>query len=232
MRINVQVHQATLLLRMRNGEKRLAYGVVNALNNTAKRVQTAIRAHVEREFTVRRSEFVRREAAKISFASVVKSRLHSEVYVGQKPRFFLSGFETGGMRPTARGRRAAAPVVGGPARPSFGQQVPASYRFSALRLTKSRRLATNESPRRSRRASGGVRYGLQDTYQVPGVGVFKDVPGQTRGEPVYFFLEGQRLEGGRLDFMETATRTANAWFTEDMEREVVKAVEFDRGRSF
>jgi len=37
-----------------HGQRRLAYAVVNAINNTAKRIQQAERRRVEEEFTVPR----------------------------------------------------------------------------------------------------------------------------------------------------------------------------------
>ena len=67
------------MLRLRNGQRRLAYAVVNAINNTAKRIQEAERRRVEEEFTVRKRDFLRREAAKIKpFASVKQGRPYAE----------------------------------------------------------------------------------------------------------------------------------------------------------
>lgn len=237
MRIDVQVDSAQLLLRLRNGEKRLSFAVVNALNNTAKRIQASVREHVFHEFTVRKVEFIRREAAKITFANVRQGKAFAEVAVGQKARFFLSGFEQGGPRPRAKGKTAAAPFVGGPARPAFPSPVPQPFRFSALRLHKTRPnpsagLTKKGKPKRTKAAKDGVRYGLEDTYQVPDVGVFQHVPGQERGRPVYFFLEDEQLQGDRLDFISTATSVANTWFKEEMERETAAALAHDAGRSF
>ncbi|PIV81181.1 hypothetical protein COW53_05735 [bacterium CG17_big_fil_post_rev_8_21_14_2_50_64_8] len=46
MRIDLQIDSAPLVLRLQNGQRRLAYAVVNAINNTAKRIQA-----VERRFS-------------------------------------------------------------------------------------------------------------------------------------------------------------------------------------
>ena len=54
MKIDLQIDSARLVLRLRNGERRLAYAVVNAINNTAKRIRDAERRRVEEEFTVRK----------------------------------------------------------------------------------------------------------------------------------------------------------------------------------
>ena len=43
MRIDLKIDSAPLVLRLQNGQRRLAYAVVDAINNTAKRIQTAER---------------------------------------------------------------------------------------------------------------------------------------------------------------------------------------------
>ena len=99
MRIDLQIDSAQLLLRLQNGQRRLAYGVVNAINNTAKRIQDAERRRVEEEFTVRKKDFIRREAAIINpFASLRQARAFAEIAVGQKSRLLLSAFERGAER--------------------------------------------------------------------------------------------------------------------------------------
>ncbi|MFH1689976.1 MAG: hypothetical protein ABIE42_07030 [Candidatus Eisenbacteria bacterium] len=83
MRIDLQIDSAQLILRLRNGQRRLAYAAVNAINNTAKRIQAAERRRVEEEFTDRKTEFIRREAAIIKpFASVRQGRAFAEISVG------------------------------------------------------------------------------------------------------------------------------------------------------
>jgi len=54
MKINLRIDSAALVLRLQNGQRRLAYAAVNAINNTAKRIQEAERRRVEEEFTVRK----------------------------------------------------------------------------------------------------------------------------------------------------------------------------------
>ena len=107
MKIDVQIDSTKLILRLRNGQRRLAYATVNAINNTAKRIQVAERQRVEKEFTVRKKNFVLRQAAVIKpFANVKQGRPFAEIAVGQKPRLLLSAFERGAERkpstPSAR----------------------------------------------------------------------------------------------------------------------------------
>jgi len=108
MKIDVQIDVAPLLLRLRNGEKRLAYGVVNALNATARRIQDAERERVQSTFVLRKRDFILREIAKIrrtSFANVRQGRAWVEIEVGQKRRLLLSQFEAGGTRAALKGKR-------------------------------------------------------------------------------------------------------------------------------
>ena len=219
MRINVQIDSAQLVLRLQNGERRLAYAVVNAINNTAKRIQDTERRRVEAEFTVRKKDFIRREAAVIKpFASVRQARAFAEIAVGQKPRLLLSAFERGAERKpfTPAARSVAEPVVGGPARPQFSAQVTPELRVGKLRFDRTKT---------GRRRVGVTR---TKTYLVPKVGIFQRIAKETT-RAVYLFTRGKKVEP-RLHFVETAEKEANKWFREEMEREVVNAIARARGR--
>jgi len=219
MTINLTIDSTELVLRLQNGQRRLAYAVVNAINNTAKRIQGAERRRIEEEFTVRKHEFIRREAAIIKpFANVRQARAYAEIAVGQKPRLLLSAFERGAERkpftPTAT--RVAEPVVGGPARPEFTRQVTPELRVGRLRFDRTKT---------GRRRAGVTR---TRTYLVPEVGIFQRVSSDVT-RIVYFFSRGKRLEP-RLHFVETAEKEARTWFAEGMQREVVNAIARARGR--
>ena len=219
MRIDLQIDSAPLVLRLRNGQRRLAYAVVNAINNTAKRIQEAERRRVEQEFTVRRHDFIRREAAIIKpFANVRQARAYAEISVGQKPRLLLSAFERGAERkpftPTAT--RVAEPVVGGPARPQFSAQVTPELRVQRLRFDRTKT---------GRRRAGVTK---TSTYLVPKVGIFQRI-GKEATRAVYFFTRGKKL-APRLHFVETAEKEADRWFAEEMEREVLNAIARAQGK--
>lgn len=219
MQINVKIDSAQLILRLRDGERRLAYAVVNAINNTAKRIQAAERQRVEQEFMVRKTAFMAREAAVIKpFASVRQGRAYAEISVGQKPRLLLGLFERGAeRRPTMPGaKRVAEPVVGGPARPEFRREV-----TPALRL---RRLRFDRTKTGKRRAAVTA----TQTYLVPKVGIFQRL-GAGAARAVYLFTSGKRLKP-RLRWVKTAEAVAHKWFREEMEREVVNAIARARGK--
>jgi hypothetical protein len=219
MRINLQVDAAPLVLRLQNGQRRLAYAVVNAINNTAKRIQDAERHRVDEEFTVRKKDFIRREAAIIKpFASVRQARAFAEIAVGQKPRLLLSAFERGAERKpfTTGARRVAEPVIGGPARPQFSAQVTPELRVGRLRFDRTKT---------GRRRAGVTK---TSTYLVPKVGIFQRISKETT-RIVYFFSKGKKVEP-RLHFVETAEKEAQRWFGEEMQREVVNAIARARGR--
>lgn len=219
MRIDLTIDNTALVLRLQNGQRRLAYAVVNAINNTAKRIQDAERRRVEDEFTIRKKDFIQRETAIIKpFANVRAARPYAEISVGQKPRLLLSAFERGAERKpfTSTAQRVAEPVVGGPARPQFSAQVTPELRVGRLRFDRTKT---------GRRRAGVAR---TKTYLVPKVGIFQRIAkGATRA--VYLFTRGKKLEP-RLHFVETAEKEADRWFREEMEREVVNAIARSRGR--
>ena len=151
MKLTVDVKEASALLVLRNGGKRVAFAVVNALNSSIKAAQKGEQANVDRKFTVRKSEFVRRQAAVIKlegkgsgFASVGVGRYEARMQVGEKKRLLLSAFEKGGSRRSAmtatgfvpKGKSEAVPVTGGPARPSKQASVPDAFTFTGLRFSK------------------------------------------------------------------------------------------------
>jgi hypothetical protein len=219
MKIDLQIDSAPLVLRLRNGERRLAYAVVNAINNTAKRIQDAERRRVDDEFTVRKKEFIRREAAVIKpFANVRQSRAFAEIAVGQKPRLLLSAFERGFEREpfTPGATKIAEPVVGGPARSRFTAPVTPELRMSRLHFDRTKR---------GKRRAGVTR---TKTYLVPTIGIFRRIA-KDATRAVYLFTRGKRIKP-RLHFVETAEREAQKWFGEEMERGVIEAIAHARGR--
>lgn len=166
MRIDLQIDSTELVLRLRNGDRRLAYAVVNAINNTAKRIQDAERRRVEEEFTIRKKEFIRREAAVIRpFASVKQARAFAEIAVGQKPRLLLTAFERGAEREpfTPGATKVAEPVIGGPARPQFAAQVTPELHMARLRFDRTK----------TRRRRVGVT--RTKTYLIPTIGIFQRI---------------------------------------------------------
>lgn len=212
MQIRYKIDPAQLLTKLRNGEKRFAYAVVNAINATAKDVQKAEQAQISKSFTLRKREFMKRMAAVIKpFASVGQQRAFAEVSVGQKPRLLLSIFERGGERkPATEGARyVPVPVRGGPARPTWRSPVPTPWRMSRLKFKRTARGQPSAVSRRTR------------TYLIPALGIFQRVGSGAR--PVYLFTRHKKLRP-TLHWMRTAVTTANKQFKRNLEREVTEAL--------
>lgn len=185
MQINCQIDSTELVLRLNKGQRRLAYAAVNAINSTAKRIQAAERDRVAEEFTIRKADFMHRQAAIIKpFASVRDARPFAEIAVGQKPQLLLSAFERGGERKpfTPGAKSVAVPLTGSAARPSFAASVPEELMFRKLRLvkkvgghgthTKHRRRSTRVTADVTfRRTAAGQWKGRQRTFILfPGAG--------------------------------------------------------------
>lgn len=177
MEIKTKVDARGLLLKLNNGQRKLAYAVANGINDTAKRIQQDTREEVKREFTLRgqKGAFVLRQAAIVKpFANAKQGRPFAIIQLGKRDRLLLPQFETGGEKKPIKGKNVAVPLTGTPARPTFGASVPKEYQFSQLRLKKQKK--------------GNRWVGRMDTYLVPGVGVFKRLgPGKRNSRLIYAF---------------------------------------------
>lgn len=207
-----------LILSMEKGQKKLAYATANAINETAKAAQTAVRAEVQQQYTVRRPQFLLRQAAIIRpFANARQGRPFAEISVGEKPRLLLSTLELGGERKPAKGNRVAVPVTGGPARPTFGAQVPLPLTFKGMKLRKVRQPKKAQKSATFKGQSGT--FVLPSTQALPEGGVF-----QRQGQDVrlvYAFKQPMRLKPS-LGFRRTVTQVAETMLEEAFERQVKK----------
>lgn len=210
MKVNLQVDAAPLILRLKDGPRRLAWAVVRAITKTLKRIQDSERARVRGIFTVRKEQFIMRQAAIIDpFPSIREARPYGEIAVGQKKRLLLSIFERGGTREPAVGKRLAIPIKGGPARPTWEEPVPEEFFFSKLKF-------------RLKSGKRGKRVTESGLYLIPKVGVFKRVAGEE--SKLAFAFTGPKKLSPRLEFIQTAEAVANQWFGEEMERQALDAL--------
>lgn len=205
MILTVDVRATVVLGMLKNVEKRTAYAIVNALNDTAKAVQVAERANVARSFHVRKTAFIMRQAAIIKpFASVTRAPFSVTIAVGQTGRLLLSQFEEGGtQRPTPGHSKVPIPILGG-ARPSELESVPQQYYLSRFQF--------GQGKRRS-----GTLKGRANTYLVPGVGVF-----QRRGTQsilLYSFKPTVHI-GRRLHFRSVADTLARVEFPKQLSGQI------------
>jgi len=218
--------------------KQIAYATVNALNATAKDVQAKQRENVARTFTVRKPEFIRREAAIIDFASLAKGRTEAVIRVGEKPRLLLSRFEKGGARTGFVGKNVAVPLVGG-ARPTKQSEIPAAFRFAGMNLRAYRggKLLKRKARGKHVRTVGmfgefgrlappergtGVQWrGRNRTYLVPGVGVFQRT-GPNSSRLLWAFRPSVQLLP-QLHFVATGEPVAIANYQRLLKREIEEA---------
>ena len=218
LRIDVKIDATPMIRRLKHSASRIAIGGVNAINKTAKHIQREMRDIVEDRFTVRRPEFMRRMAAVIKpFASVKAARPYAVISVGEKPRLLLSKYERGAeRRPATPGAHMlAVPVIGGPARPTFAEQVPKDLQMKRLRFDRTK--------------TGKARAGAARTatFLIPERGIFQRLPGQDP-QIVYSFVRTMRIPK-MLGWRTRAQALAERWFPEYFQREMIKAVERSKG---
>lgn len=210
MQIKVQIDAKALKARTHREAKRLAFSTAQALNETAKEIQTAERVNLDRKFTVRKVGFLYRLIKITAFASPRKGRPFAEVAIDPtKKRVLLGIFEKGGEKEPAKGKTVAVPLTGGPARPSFNQPVQDEFTFRKLRF------------RRHRTKTGKAQWkGEQRTFIIPGLGVLQRVGGKAKGTAarlIYAFQRRPRLKA-LLDFTEIALRTFNREFAHEFRK--------------
>jgi hypothetical protein len=192
----ISIDSARTVLFLNNGGRRLGYAVVNTLNRLAKEIQAAERQHAPSIFTLRKSEFILRQLAIITFASVAKGRYEARVRVGQKPRLLLGMFEAGGVHEPLPGRTAlAVPVLGG-ARPGLSSGIPEQLLVKNLQLTR----------KRGKTGQAGPVEGLAESYVVPHVGIFQRLTA-AMSRILYSFRPGVRVPR-ELQWLTIASRIA------------------------
>jgi hypothetical protein len=272
----MQMDNAQLLLRMRNGEKKLLYAVAGAINATAKRIQQAEFENVRARFAIRSEQSKRLffgsdvrpggVAARLGPPPEIKAgRMYREVYtgteaVGARRRVLLPEFEAGGEKqPTVGARTFAIPLTGRPARPSFRGVVPPAFTFAGLALTAYRGKAQIKVARRGKGGKarqvkvglfgeygrmalpaegGGVQWkGKQRTFMLtstarePEGGVFQRIGrGREDIREIYAFRRTAPLDA-RLHFVATARATADVWYREEMEKQVIDALAHEARRA-
>jgi hypothetical protein len=218
MRIDVRVDGTRLFKFIRNGQKRLAFSVIEALNKTGLEAQRAVQEGAPGKFTVRQRVFIRRQIAKIekrSFASVARGQAYIEIEVGKvttgRRELLLAKFEKGGERQPFIGHNIAVPVTGGPARPNIGRAVPRQWQFQNLAF---RRAQTRKG------ASVWVSPN-ERAYIVPGVGVFRRTSRGSR--MVYAFVSSVKIDQ-RLGFERTIRLVADRRFSKNMGAQIAQAL--------
>lgn len=221
VKIGVQIDSSNWLGRMKTTEKNLVYSTVQAINDTVKEIQQRQRADMDKDFVLRKRDFMLRTVKIFEFASVGKGKIYAVVGIdSKKARLLLPLFESGGTKTPAKGANVAVPITGGPARPDFGQAVGDQFLFKNLKF------------KRSVTKTGKVQWkGTNNTYLIPGVGVFQRTDVGTSGKRaaagtgagraasmansrmVYRFRKTTPVSK-KMDFMVLAQRVYNTTFAQ------------------
>lgn len=239
MELAVSVRATDVLRGLGLAEKRVQYAVVNALNKSIRLVQEQERARVQRAFTVRKPDFLLRQAALIKgrsggsgFASVKEGRFEARIMVGERPRLLLGRFEEGGQRGAFKGKNVAVPLRGTPARPTERSAVPEAFTFKGLHFTK-----RGKPGRRKKRGAAVQWQGQHRTFilshsaRAPEGGVFQRIgPGRDDVRMLYSFVREVRLQPV-LKFVDTARRVASRAFPPALVAEIAASIKYAFGRT-
>lgn len=230
MRINVTIDSRHLKARTSREVKRLAYSTSQAINETAKAVQLAERANLDRKFQIRKASFMYRLVKITAWASPRRARAYAEVKIDDtKQRVILGQFEEGQDKVSEFGKHVAVPLTGSKARPSFAQNVPTSMSFRSLDF------------QRHVTAGGKVQWkGKRRTFLIPEVGVFqrggglknrgrsrkrfKGLRAATKVTMLYSFKKKAPIEA-KLEFHNVAVAT----FDREFDRQFMRAFNRKKG---
>lgn len=246
MKIDLNFDAKALMARFQLTEKNLAYVSVNAINKTALQIQDQQRKNVRARFTLRKPDFVLKQAAIVKpFASVGQGRPYAEIYVGQRDRLLLSDFEHGGTRKPFIGKSVAVPITGSAARPGFGAPVDGAFRMTALgfrpTLTSSQRQQQRSIKGSNRKETSAMRKdyaravagkqvwkGRQHTYLIPGIGVFERTgPKKRDSRLIYKFKPNPQLRP-TLGFIAMAQSEGQRWLADNLQGALIQ--ELNRAR--
>ncbi|MCI0620296.1 MAG: hypothetical protein L0387_01240 [Acidobacteria bacterium] len=199
MKINVKIDTKALKATTQREARRLAFSTAQALNETAKEVQTAERVQLDRTFQVRKAGFIYRLIKITSWASARQGRPYAEVAVDNtKKRVLLSTFEEGGVKEPAKGKHVAVPITGEAARPSFASTIEEGLTFKGMKF---RKHVTKR---------GKVQWkGRRGTFIIPDLGVLQRTAGKAKSSiarVIYSFQNRPKLKAV-LNFVETARAT-------------------------
>ncbi len=252
MQVNLAVDTRQLDQFVGLAPKRLAYACANAINATGERIQVDIRAGLAQRMTLRArtQPFVLRQAAILKKASPSQGRPYADVSVGQKPGLLLSQYETGGERRPMVGRRAAVPVYGNAARPTWQQSVPTAFTFKGMGFIKQKSKAKagrfvsilgGKKARRTKSVWGkadtafrlhitaaGQRqwkgrrrtFILTSTMKAPAGGVFQRVGPGRDDIRMIYSFVGDQHLPALLEFYRTAQESAQRYFSEALDQQI------------
>jgi len=174
MKIGAEMDSKSLLLRLRNGEKRLAYATANALRNTALKIQQDEFASTRGRFTIREPGLFFGSAAKpggvaakiVKFPNATKGTMYAQIVAGKEAvermgarqiqGVIYGQFERGGVKLPLRGRpRVGVALTGsGRARSSMAAKLDPNMTWKGMGLTahvgskKVKRPGRSKSPER------------------------------------------------------------------------------------
>jgi len=230
VKILLKTNSLGLLQKAEKAEKKLAYASVNALNETAKKLQKQVQDKAKSDLNIRTPFSLRQTAVIKPFASVKQNRPYAEISIGRKERLLLTELETPASEKrepfTVGAKRVAVPMIDGMPRARFPQKLPKEMYFKALKLKRwPRGTAKGARPPNFNelRAGGQVIWrGRLRTYMIPSIGVFQRTS-STQSKPIYLFDDDVPIPK-RLQFMDIMDRYGSEELTEQMERQIIKEI--------
>lgn len=161
--------------------RKIPYVLNDSITEVAKLVVAAEQDQFRKDFTIRKNFLTGRfRILQYSRTSDLTAIVGIDNRVQGSP-LLLGFFETGGEKLPTTGPELAIPLTGEAARPSFTSLIPTMLMYKNLQISMKVKGKTAIFP------------GLQNTYLVEGVGVFKRDEGAKESELIYAFKRSAPL---------------------------------------
>jgi len=109
IQVTPKINSRRLRRDLKRDRGQIPFAMANAINDTMKQGQTAVRANLRRKFTLRRKQFIERSIKinRSDFAN--KRKLTARLHLEERADF-LAKFEEGGEKRPEQGRFLAVPI--------------------------------------------------------------------------------------------------------------------------
>lgn len=220
----------TMIAQMSGLANQIPYATSVAINTSLDRAQTAIRAKLPGEFTVRRKDFIEKTIYRSRQDFATKRKLIGAVRVNPA-RDQLAKFEEGGVKRPQGGKSLAVPVVR-QAAPKMvitrGSPLALGHVMALIEHQGGKQVGPLKPRILRRKGQKIILPALSESFFVlhsaKGNTIVMQRKGKAKPKAIYAFVPEVPIPPS-LHFVETASRSVLDTFTDDAEAAIAKAIE-------
>jgi len=236
MKISMKLDASAFEAKTKKQIRNLAYSTVQAINDTAKQVQEAVRKDMEKRFNIRSDKtkkFLFQRIKISQFADVNKNKPYAEISIDikNKARLLLPLYETGGERKPFFGKQMAVPITSTAREGSINKPVADDFRWDKMKIKKYKTKAREIIKYKTKLNGVITKYkpkerktqlkGRQRTFVMKGRLWQRIGSGRRDIRAIYHFSKPFRLRK-RLRFVDISKETYQKQFQENFYRRFYK----------